>query len=149
MIIKIIKNVVLILLLLLTFTICLTWATLAVENIPNNTTSGTVIKKEDKIITVQTDDGVKDYNIPDGIKITKNQFETDLNNISPNDRITITTGNNGNILSLDAVSNSIANWKTTILPLAALILIIFGLILTLWQKRQQGIIKTKTINYKN
>ncbi len=146
---KFIRSFFLTLSLLITFIVSLTWVTLAVENIPNNTTSGTVLRREDKTLTVETDNGVKDYNIPDDIKITKNQSESSLNDITQNDRVTITTGNNGNILSVDAVNNKTIDWKSTYLPYAALILIALGLILALWTRKQKGIIKTKINNFKN
>jgi hypothetical protein len=123
-------------------------ASQAAENIPNNTISGTVLKKEDSVVTIETETGIKDFTVPNDIKITKNQSETNINDIQPKDRVIITTGNNGAILAVDAVGNQISQWQTY-LPLAAIILILLGFVLTLLNKKKQGIIKTKPVKFNN
>lgn len=142
----ILKNFLLLLTFFVTYLASITWITLAAENVTSNTTEGTVLRTTDNTLTIQTDEGIKDYSIPENIKITKNQFDSDLNNINPNDRIIITTGNNGEILAVDAVSSQIANIENMALPILALLLIGIGLLLTFLQKKQKGIIKTKIKN---
>jgi hypothetical protein len=120
------------------------------QNVPNETIVGIVLKNSDGNLVIQTvDKGIKSLNIPQNVKVTRDSIGSSVNNIQPNDQVNVTTDNSGSILSVDATSNTLISIQRFLLPILALLLILLGLILTSVKRRQQGLIKTKTFNYKH
>lgn len=111
----------------------------------NEKISGVVLKNNDNQITIQSDQGIQEFNIPNNIRITKNGIQSDINNIKPNDRIIFTLDNNGNLLSVDSITGIIFDIGRWFLPLASILLVLLGVTLLANSKSRRGHFKTKII----
>jgi hypothetical protein len=116
----------------------------AQTTVQTDTVSGTVLKMGNNRITVQTDNATKEYTFPGNIKITRNGTISNKDSIKPNDRITLTVSQKGEVLAADTTAGeTVQNFKFA-LPMVLLGLLALGIIGLAFRKSQEGHIKTTT-----
>jgi hypothetical protein len=110
--------------------------------------TGQVIKIEGQRLTFKPDNSndVKEVIIPTNAQVKLNSRPAVLNDITVDDRVTITYSASGDVLIVDAVDNNTQTFLS-ILPIAAVVGVI--LLLVIWRvmaARNQGFIKTAPTN---
>lgn len=101
--------------------------------------SGTVIKVEEsqdnsRKLTIQTDQGVKELFFNNSLKLTRNNFTSEVRDIRPNDKVTITQKPSGEVLSAEATSGKLFDFARWALPTTILGLIVLAFITYFAQK---------------
>ncbi len=100
--------------------------------------SGEVLKIDSRKMTVQTNEGVKEIDIPPTIKITVNKADAQLEKVKPKDKVEIVFNEGGQILVVNVTSNNLFTWRRLIIPT---IIILLVAILASWlslEKVDQG-----------
>jgi hypothetical protein len=106
--------------------------------------NGTLLKIDGSKITVKQDDQTQEFNLADNIKITRDGKQAKLSDLQPNDKLSLTQTGFGEVLEIEATSESTIDMTKYVTIGIILLLIILGLIWYL-QNRQTGKIKT-TLN---
>lgn len=122
------------------------------QNIPSpNTTTqevessriaGQIIRVEDNTLTVNTRDGVKQINVPENIKITKNGTTAPLSDLETGDGVVITRTDGGEVLSVDTLSGTALDISKWVLPVGLGVLVLAILVFLVWVRMKKDYIKT-------
>ncbi len=104
---------------------------------------GEVLKRDSDKITIQNGDTVQEYSIPRNIKISRNTFGATVEDIQPNDNVTLTVGPTGEVLGLEATSGTVTDTGKWAVPLVLVLAILAIIGYLMYQKSTKGQIKTQ------
>jgi hypothetical protein len=104
---------------------------------------GEVLKRDSDKITIKNGDTVQEYSIPRNIKINRNTFGSTIEDIQPNDQVTLTVGPSGEVLSVDATSGQVSDTGKWAIPLVLVLAILAAVGYLMYQKTTKGQIKTQ------
>jgi hypothetical protein len=107
--------------------------------------AGTVLRKDSSVLSIQTNNGVRELSIPDNIKITRNYMSSTISEIQPNDKVKVQVADSGQILSVDVTSGSLVEKTSMLVPLLIGAALAAGAVLLLVKKRDEQHIKTKIV----
>lgn len=111
---------------------------LEVKNIPSLQTSGEVIRVGENSLIVHTPDGIKEVIVSPSIRISRDSSTATIGEIKPGDMVVVMQVENGEILSVDAVSKSVIEVGKWVAP--ALFGGLFTLLVVIWLlKRSQKV----------
>jgi hypothetical protein len=113
-----------------------------VKDVETTKISGQVIRISNRTLTIQAQDGVKEVNIPQNIRITRNGISANFDGIKTGDLVEVTVSDKGQVLSIDAISREVVDWSRWIIPAVIIGLVLVLLALYLWERSRRGHIKT-------
>lgn len=115
-----------------------------IQTVESTQTTGEIIKKENSILTVQTENQIQELQVPSNVKITKNGTEASLNELQTGDDVVVTHSQSGEILSVEAISGEILDWGTWLVPGILGLILLAGLIYLIRKRMNKGYIQTST-----
>lgn len=113
-----------------------------VEEIELTELNGKILKIENSMLTLETDEGTKVLEISQELAITRNSMEATIEEIKPGDKASVKLDEDGELISLDVTSENVMDIGKTmmlIIPLAGVIIL---LILSIVKKAKKPHIKT-------
>jgi hypothetical protein len=116
-----------------------------VQDIATTEISGDVLKIEGRMLYIQTNNGVKQVEVPDNIVIVKNGNEVGFNEIGTNDNVVVTQTQEGTVLSVEVSEGGILNFSDPVIKwvvIAAAALILIGLLWWFISRANKPHIKT-------
>lgn len=111
-------------------------------NVQTNKITGEVLKIDGNRLTVKTDTETREFLVPNNIKITRDTNDVKLEEIKPEDRVTLTQDSFGQLLAVEIISEETQDLLKYLIPLTILLLVALGLIWYFVQKNNKGKIKT-------
>lgn len=103
-----------------------------INDVQIETFSGEVQRRDGSVLTVRTDEGTKQVTVPAGVNISRNTQEATIDEIMPNDRVSITQTSDGQVLAVDATVGEvfdIGKWALPLLGIGLLTAIILWMLL--------------------
>jgi|GEM_PF-6063221 len=116
--------------------------TTAVENVQTMQIQGNVLVRNNNVITVKTNDETKQITIPSDIKVIRNTMGSKVEDIQPNDRVTVTQTSDGKVLSVDSTAGNVSDFGKWAVPVLIIALVGVMGVLTLIKKGHKSHIKT-------
>jgi hypothetical protein len=114
------------------------------QEITTNEVKGEVTRIDGNMLTVRTSDNqVQQFTIPEGVRVTRNTLDSELNQIEPGDNVNLVLGSTGEILDISAVSAEVEDAGQIGLPVLIGLAVLALLGAYLWKKSQKGKIKTE------
>jgi hypothetical protein len=92
-------------------------STVYASNGMRNIISGSVLKKEDRTLTLKNGTLLTEVHIPTEANISKNAMSNSLSNIQVNDYVSLSQNESGEITTVEAVSGELVQLSRWIVPL--------------------------------
>jgi hypothetical protein len=122
----------------------------AVQQVNSSQISGEVMKVQttgdNTVFTLNTGGQTVDVTVPNNVNITRNGVQIQASEVKPNDDITVTQNDRGEVLGVSAVSGKVDDLSKFLIPLAIATILGIGALMFFMQKANKGHIKTTTTN---
>lgn len=108
---------------------------------------GEILRIDDHRVILETKNNqIKELTVPTGVKIERDERESEYKNLQPGDRVILIQNNNGEVISVESTSAPIVNLENIILPILLLLVPLTILALILKMKSQRNFIRTSGIS---
>ncbi len=101
-----------------------------------------MLKIDNRTITLNVSGQAIEFKVPDSIKVSRDGTESEVSTIRPSDKLTLTTGQNNEVLAVESTSSQRSGYKKLAIPAALIALLVLAGLVMISKNNNKAHIKT-------